>query len=106
MDAEGVGAALGLSGMIAAAVAVMKGLYPGAMPARAVVATVAVVAALLIGAGYIGGEITGTPLQLIGQWLLQAGAAIGFRESVVAAAGGRDAHGNALGPLSNLPTRM
>lgn len=85
MDAETVGTAVGLSGMIAIAVAMVKGLYPGEMPSRAVTATVAIVAALLVGVGVYGGEFTGTPLQLIGQWLMQAGAAIGFREGLVAA---------------------
>lgn len=91
MDIDNVGTAIGLSGMITAAVALVKGIYPGDMPSRAVVATVAAIAAVLIGAGWYGGEITGTPLQLIGQWLMQAAAAIGFREGVVAATGGRAA---------------
>lgn len=85
MDAAEIGGALGLSAMVAAAVAIVKGLWPGEMPARAVVATVALVTGALVAAGVAGGEITGTPLQVVGQWLLQAATAIGFREALVTA---------------------
>lgn len=99
MDGVDVGTAvtaLGLSGLVAAGVAIIKGLWKGEMPARAVVATVALLTAVLIVLAAFSGQLHGNAFELTAQWLLQAAAAIGLREATVTATNGA---------ASNLPSR-
>lgn len=82
MEAGTAIAALGLSGLVAALVAITKALWPGEMPARAVVATVGAWTAVLLVLAATSGQIAGTPYELFAQWVLQAAGAMGLREGL------------------------
>lgn len=96
---DGVGTAvtaLGLSGLVAAGVAIIKGLWVGEMPPRAVVGSVALLTAILIGLAAYSGAIHGNVFELVATWLLQSAGAIGLRELTVTATNGA---------ASNFPSR-
>ena len=83
MDTDTAAVALGISGLVTVLVAFTKGLWPGEMPGRAVMATVALWTAVLMALAVQSGELDGSAFSLVAQAILQAAAAIGFREGVV-----------------------
>lgn len=87
-DASAAVTALGLSALVAAGVAVVKGLWSGEMPVRAVYATIGILTAVLLGLASASGELHANAYQLVAQWLLQAAGAIGMREGLVTVTGG------------------
>lgn len=96
MDATTAVTALGLSGLVAAGVAITKSVWPGEMPIRAIYATVGILTAVLLALAVGSGEIHANAFQLVSQWLIQSAAAIGLREATVTVTGGA---------ASNLPSR-
>ena len=95
MDTETAVGALGLSGLVAATGALVKGLYPGDLPKRAVPGVVLVATVGLMALAYVSGAIDGTPYELAARAIMQTAAAMGLREGVVTAVPG----------ASTLPTR-
>ena len=83
MDAETAAGVLGMGGVIAAAVALAKAALPFDLSGRQVAGLVLVVTTALVALGVVGGEISGTPLDLVSRVIVQAASAVGLREGLV-----------------------
>ncbi|MFA7295805.1 MAG: hypothetical protein WC211_01300 [Dehalococcoidia bacterium] len=83
MDAETAAGVVGLGGVIAAAVALAKAALPVELSGRQVAGLVLVVTTALVVLGVVGGEISGTPLDLVSRIIVQAASAVGLREGLV-----------------------
>lgn len=83
MDAGTAGEVLGLGGVIAAAVALAKAALPYDLSGRQVAGLVLVVTTALVVLGVVGGEVSGTPLDVVSRIIVQAASAVGLREGLV-----------------------
>ncbi len=83
MDA---GLTLGLGGLIATLVALVKAGLPGTVSPRTVWALVLAVSAGVVVLAFYSGMLVGlTPFAIVTQWAIQAATAVGLREGLVAA---------------------
>lgn len=96
MDAETAATMVALAGAIAGMVALAKAVLPEGLSPRQIAGLVAGVSAVFVVLGAAGGDLKGTPLALVMQWVSLAGMSSGLREITT----------TALPSLAKLPTRQ